>query len=156
MAASATDATEAKVHEPTEELSLSPHHTLGGSITVRNSTDKPLVVQLGMTGPLYWKTLAAGETFKFDHLGEVWFTVSADHNVEKPVRPEDRTASLATTSVMGIFFTFIAAVAAIPAFTVTTRRQYFVDSVSAVGHGSLVNVTEGASGALSLSVRHAK
>lgn len=47
-----------------------------GSISIRNSTDRVVTVELRQVGPLFWKILEPNEYFTFDKIGLMWFTVN--------------------------------------------------------------------------------
>lgn len=115
--------------------------SLGGSVEVVNRTGKTLVVQLGQLGPLYWDTLAPGGSRVFEHVGETWFTVSADDKVRTLPSEEKRSEALAVVITLGLFFFFGLLAAGTP-YAITTRRQFFKDGVPSFGSGSVVSITE--------------
>jgi hypothetical protein len=49
---------------------------MGGSMSIKNDTDFPLLISLEQVTPLYWEVVQPGETF-FRKTGAVHFTIKA-------------------------------------------------------------------------------
>lgn len=68
---------------------------LVGRIVFTNATEFPIVVSVWQTGPLYYRVLAAGQTWSTD-CGSVWFTVKAWlYNGENNINPGIKYSLLA-------------------------------------------------------------